>query len=169
MENQINRAEKLVKDKDQASGPKRQWFQTHKERMEEKEKFKLASAGMADGSQPPKSGKKLGENQKQKRNERTKAKKKAKKNAEPSAEERARAELSKVMLMQARLAKRANKPKKMRNSNEIEEIRPAKKKISKKSGSSFAADLVDTSRKSVKRLRYEGNVKNRKFKPKSRK
>lgn len=163
MENQINRAERIVKDKDQGSGPKRQWFQTHKERMDEKERFKLASA---DGGPAQKSGKKKSDNQRQKRNERVKAKKNAKKNAEPSAEERARTELDKVMLMQARLAKKMSKPKGMRNSNDIEEARPAKKKTVKKSGSSFASDLVDTSRKSVKRLRYEGNTNNRKVKPK---
>ena len=153
MENQVNRAEKMVENKG-APTQKRLWFQTHNERMEEKERFKLAQQGENSSSEPA-SKKKRGENQKAKRAEHNKERKKNKKRSELSADDRAQQELNKIMLLQARMAKRSSKPKKMRNSNEVEEPRRAAPKVSKKSGSAFANDLTDTSRTSVKKLRYQ--------------
>ena len=161
MENQVNRAEKIMKkvpgDPDQ---PKRLWFQSHKERMEEKERFRLAAAAtdQAVTGTVKKAKKKKGDNQKEKDKERKKERNKAKKKAEGSAEERARSELDKVMMLQARLAKKKGKPKTMRHSNEVEASSKAASKAPKKgakSASAFANDLADTRRTTVKKLRYQ--------------
>nr|CAG4639987.1 EOG090X059J [Daphnia pulex] len=165
MENQINRAEKMVKVKGEPAAPKRQWFQTHQERLDEKDRFKLASEGGAT-EERPKPKKKLGENQKIKRNERKKEQKKTKKKGEMTSEERTQLELKKVMLMQARAAKKMSKPKSMRLNNDVSDVKSTKAPVAKKSGSAFAADLSDTSQRSVKRLRYQGNVQNRQLKSK---
>ena len=70
------------------------------------------------------------------------------------------------MLMQARAAKKMSKPKSMRTSHLTDESKPIRRagKSEKKSSagsSAFADDLTDTSRRSVKRLRYQGNVQSR--------
>nr|CAG4650121.1 EOG090X059J [Sida crystallina] len=167
MENQINRAEKLVSKNGEPTGPKRLWFQSHQERLAEKERFKLAAEGV-DGPQQGRNNKKKkkGENQKEKQKEHNKERKKARKQKEGNAEERARLELNKVMLLQARMAKKKSKPKSMRLSNEVEIAKAVKKKAPGKSGSAFANDLTDTSRTSVKKLRYQANTRNQ---PKDRK
>jgi ATP-dependent RNA helicase DDX27 len=165
MENQINRAEKMVKVKGEPAAPKRQWFQTHQERLDEKDRFKLANEGGAT-EERPKPKKKLGENQKIKRNERKKEQKKTKKKGEMTSEERTQLELKKVMLMQARAAKKMSKPKSMRLNNDVSDVKSTKAPVAKKSGSAFAADLTDTSQRSVKRLRYQGNVQNRQLQSK---
>merc|ERR1712071_18913 len=139
MENQVNRAEKMVNVKAAEAPPKRLWFQTHSERMEEKERFKLAQEGADEPSSRNKK-KKKGENQKAKRSEHTKQR------SETGADDRAQQELDKIMMLQARMAKNSNKPKRMRSSNEVEEPRQAPAKVSKKSGSAFANDLTDTRR-----------------------
>nr|CAG4636974.1 EOG090X059J [Ceriodaphnia reticulata] len=167
MENQINRAEKLVKVKGEPPAPKRLWFQTHQERMEEKDRFKLSKeGGAAEEQNKPK--KKRGDNQKLKRQERKKEQKKAKKKSEMTPEERTRAELNKVMLMQARISKKMSKPKSMRSTNDVSNVKTVKTATTKKSGSAFAEDLTDTSRRSVKRLRYQGNVQSRQLKTKKK-
>lgn len=167
MENQINRAEKMVNVKGEPAAPKRLWFQTHQERLDEKDRFKLGQEGgvTEEGGRKPKK-KNLGENQKMKRNERKKEQKKTKKKSEMTSEERTQSELNKVMLMQARTAKKMSKPKSMRLSNDVSDVKSAKTPVAKKSGSAFAADLTDTSQRSVKRLRYQGNVQNRQLKSK---
>nr|CAG4650939.1 EOG090X059J [Simocephalus serrulatus] len=165
MENQINRAEKMVKVKGEPAAPKRLWFQTHQERLDEKDRFKLAKEG-GETVEPRVSTKKRGENQKIKRQQRKKEQKKAKKKSEMTPEERTQAELKKVMLMQARIAKKSSKPKSMRSSNDVSQVKPTKVVTTKKSGSAFAEDLTDTSRKSVKKLRYQGNVQKKQFKTK---
>lgn len=170
MENQVNRAEKMVKSR-AADGiaPKRVWFQSHAERMEEKERFKLGSSAAASG-QPEATGgrdkkkKKLGENQKAKQTQRNKERKKGKKAGAGTAEERAQSELQKIMLLQSRLSKRTSKPKSMRNSNDPEVMttraKPSKKKGSA-GGSSFAQDLADTRNSKVKKLRHQANSASR--------
>ena len=167
MENQINRAEKMVKVKGEPPAPKRLWFQTHQERLEEKDRFKLSKEGGAAEEQT-KTKKKRGDNQKLKRQERKKEQKKAKKKSEMTPEERTRAELNKVMLMQARIAKKISKPKSMRSSNDVSDTKSVKAPVAKKSGSAFAEDLTNTSQRSVKRLRYQGNVQSRQLKTKKK-
>nr|CAG4649295.1 EOG090X059J [Scapholeberis mucronata] len=158
MENQINRAEKMVKVKGEPPAPKRLWFQSHQERLEEKMRFKLNKDGAQGEEESTGPKKKRSDNQKLKRQQRKKEQKKSKKASEMTAEERAQSELKKVMLMQARIAKKMSKPKSMRQSHLVDDVKPTGVKPSKKSGSAFAEDLTDTSRRSVKRLRYQGNV-----------
>ena len=163
MENQINRAEKMMQRKGESAEPKRLWFQTHKERLNEKERFKLASQGLAvPKGERDKKKKQKGDNQKQKRRDYNKERKKGKKKMESNAEDRAQSELNKVMLLQARVAKKMNKPKSMRQKNEVEVTKPSAKKkaVPGKSGSAFANDLTDTSRTSVKKFRYQANSRN---------
>lgn len=153
----------MVKNKGEPLAPKRTWFQTHEERMEEKNRFKLANEestnetnGTNKGKGKPKKSKGQGGKKVQKKN----------KGAAVSAEERARMELNKVMLMQARVAKKKGKPKSMRSSNDVSVERPTSV-VSKKSKSAFTTDLTDTSRVSVRKLRHEGNSKgNSRFKNK---
>lgn len=168
MENKIKRAENLVKSTDPVA-PKRQWFQTHQERIAEKARFKLTkeeggvnNVGDA-GDIKPKPSKKKGENQKLKQKQRKKEQKKAKKSSEMTPEERTQLELNKVMLMQARMSKKLTKPKSMRLSNDVERIKKTKKAPAKKSGSAFAEDLTNTSRKSVKKLRHQGTTEKKQF------
>lgn len=112
-------------------------------------------------------------------------KKKKKQSNEPkkdTAEDRAKKELEKIASYQARLAKKKNKPKKIKTVMDDSNRRDFSKKgtISyyfvtskgtvnsntshifhifsgslKRSKSSFAADLTDTSKKGVKKMRYE--------------
>ena len=148
----------MVKVKGEPPAPKRLWFQTHQERLEEKDRFKLSKEGGAAEEQT-KTKKKRGDNQKLKRQERKKEQKKAKKKSEMTPEERTRAELNKVML---------SKPKSMRSSNDVSDTKSVKAPVAKKSGSAFAEDLTNTSQRSVKRLRYQGNVQSRQLKTKKK-
>lgn len=133
----MNRAERMVKSQGEM-GPKRVWFQTHSERMDEKERFKLGGISQdapAEGGRFKK--KKKGENQKAKREQKNKERKKAKKSSEMSAEERAQSELQKVMLMQARAAKKSSKPKTMRLSNDVDTLKDKRVLSAKKKGISL--------------------------------
>lgn len=109
-------------------------------------------------------------------------KKKKEQSNEPkkdTAEDRAKKELEKIASYQARLAKKKNKPKKIKTVMDDSNRRDFSKKgiISyyfvtskgtvnsntshifsgslKRSKSSFAADLTDTSKKGVNKMRYE--------------
>ncbi|XP_023245376.1 probable ATP-dependent RNA helicase DDX27 [Copidosoma floridanum] len=144
MENQANRVENMLKDED--SKEDRVWFQTKKERQNEKERLKL--------SEKQKAGKSNNQDPLNIVQEKKKAKKK-KPQLDP-AEERAIKELNKVAAYQARMAKRNNKPKKIRTIIDDSE-RPYNKRpeTGKKRKSSFFNDLTDTSQKGVKKMRYE--------------
>ncbi|CAB0036770.1 unnamed protein product [Trichogramma brassicae] len=145
VENQANRIENMLKDEDNKD--QRVWFQSQRERHMEKKK--LQSKPEMDKSAKPSKDKS------EKRPEK-KSKKPAKK-LDP-AEERALQELNKVAAFQARLAKKNIKPKKMRSC--VDATAPEDRAAGKKrKASSFASDLTDTSRKNVKRMRYEANTK----------
>ncbi|XP_001602245.2 probable ATP-dependent RNA helicase DDX27 isoform X1 [Nasonia vitripennis] len=153
IENQANRAENMLKESD--SKDQRSWFQTKKERQSEKEKLMLTEKQDKD----PKSKNKK---EKQPLNIVEEKAKKAKKKAPKldPAEERAMKELNKVAAYQARMAKRSNKLKKIRTCvDDVETPYTHKQKANKRKASSFANDLTDTSRKGVKRMRYEANDK----------
>ncbi|XP_076231044.1 dead-box helicase Rs1 [Calliopsis andreniformis] len=150
LENQVNRAENLLQDEN-AKSVQRSWFQTHKERKEEKEKLLLT--------------------EKQSKNKEKKKKreplnivqeKKQKISREPkreTAEDRTKRELEKIAAYQARLAKKINKQTKIRTVMEDNRSTISKGVPVKRSKSSFVADLTDTSKKSVKKMRYEANTK----------
>uniref|UniRef100_A0A1B6CUR1 RNA helicase n=2 Tax=Clastoptera arizonana TaxID=38151 RepID=A0A1B6CUR1_9HEMI len=150
-ENQANKAEKILK-----GGPgerPRSWFQTHKQRMEEKERLSLTD--LKDKKNKDKNKevdpKVMSENI-------FKEKKKKQKKGVDTAEDRINREMQKVMLLQARLAKKKQKQKKIKSVVDIGEYSKKNKAIKKFKKTNFAEDLTDTSRKGVKRLRYEANV-----------
>lgn len=135
-ENQANRAEKLIKGE---KNPDRPWFQTKKQRREEKEKLSL--------SQPSKTAKKTDKE----------PKKQNKKLNRNTPEERINNEMSKVALLKAKLAKKKNKMKKI--SAVVDDQSSFKKGGGiKKKKTNFGKDLWDTSQKNAKKLRHQGKA-----------
>ncbi|XP_067000755.2 probable ATP-dependent RNA helicase DDX27 [Anabrus simplex] len=143
-EKQANRAEKLLKGTQDAP---RSWFQSDKERRLEKAKFRL-SKSEGTGKQQ--------KNPKGKNNDR---KGKAKRQMD-TPEDRVRNEMNKVMAVQARLAKKKERPHKIKVLHDAPGNKMKKQSGSqKRKKSSFDVDLTDISQKGVKRLRYDANVK----------
>lgn len=135
-ENQANRVQKILSGE---KTEKRSWFQTKKERNAEKQRLAL---------QP-----------KQKNTDKTKKdmkKKKIKGGDSTTPDDRIKKEMEKVALLQARLAKRKSKPKRLRTcvdgivGNKVE---------GKRKRSNFEDNLCDTSKKNAKRLRFDANSK----------
>lgn len=139
-ENQANRAQKLLQGQKEE---KRSWFQTKKERQEEKDRLSL----QPKAKQEPK------DKAKGKREEKKKRKVKGKE----SAEDRVKNEIEKVALLQARLMKHKSKPKKLKIC--VDEPERGGKAGVKRKRSNFGDGLWDTSNKNAKRLRYEANAK----------
>ncbi|KAJ8944933.1 hypothetical protein NQ318_013081 [Aromia moschata] len=132
-ENQANRAEKFLKgEKDE----KRPWFQSKKQRKEEKERLSLKDV--------------KGES---KRGSKKNKREKVKSNGKDTPENRIGNEIGKVALLQAKLAKRNQKQKKI---NAVRDDGVQLNRAGKKRKSNFA-DLVDTSQRSAKKLRYDAN------------
>ncbi|CAL7938635.1 unnamed protein product [Xylocopa violacea] len=159
VENQANRAEKFLKNENKDI--QRTWFQTQKERKEEKEKLLLTE------KQP--NIKKEKKKQNQKPPNIVEEKKKSKVPKKETAEDRAKKELEKIAAFQARLAKKQNKQKKIRTVVEDNKFTSNRKGGLKRSRSSFAADLTDVSKKAVKKMRYDANVKKNQAKRKGTK
>lgn len=130
MENQTNRAEKLLKGELDA---KRPWFQTKKQRKEEKERLSIKSTKKVVG-------------------------KKASRNKKETAEDRIKDEVSKVALLQAKLAKKKHKLKKLSTVHDDTVGNTSKGAKVKKKKTNFN-DLWDTSKKNTKKLRHEANHK----------
>ncbi|KAL1115184.1 hypothetical protein AAG570_007215 [Ranatra chinensis] len=140
-EAQTNKIDKMLKgEADEKEN--RGWFQDRKQRKEEKERLKLTPASGEDGKP-----KKKGRAQRRKKKGDGGA-------AANAAEERARREVEKVALYQARLAKRSSKPKRIKAVVETNVNAGAGRKTKRKK-SSFEKDLTDVSRKGVKGLRYD--------------
>ncbi|XP_071447864.1 probable ATP-dependent RNA helicase DDX27 [Hetaerina americana] len=174
-EGQAKKVEKMLQEKNGVLERTRTWFQTQKERKEEKAKLSLS------GENPGKKKKKKGEDSmdgsdadegversRPKRGVRAgkkvkaKAEKRAKQGGKDPSEINALKELEKVAALQVRLAKRMNKPSRMRAvANYGSDFTEAKGKSSGKRKSSFAEDLADVSHRNVKRIRYEANKKQR--------
>ncbi|XP_043484297.1 probable ATP-dependent RNA helicase DDX27 [Leptopilina heterotoma] len=151
LENQANRVENLLKGDENQS---RTWFQTKKERKDEKERLQLT-----EKKKPPQKAKEKEKNSKEKEKGNAKEKKNKKNEPVDEAEERVNKELEKVAAYQARVAKRMNRQKKIRTVVENYSNPMDKKNLKRKAKSSFVDDLTDTSRKGVKRMRYEANKK----------
>ncbi|XP_048506308.1 probable ATP-dependent RNA helicase DDX27 isoform X2 [Athalia rosae] len=152
VENQAKRAENLLKGDDDKS--QRSWFQNDRERKLEKDKLSLT-----EKREKAKNKKKQ---EREPPNTVTEEARRAKKKNphKETAEDRANKEMEKVAAFQARLAKRKNRQSKIRSVVEDNLQRPSKKQGSlKRSRSSFADDLTDTSKKGVKKMRYEANDK----------
>lgn len=140
-ENQANKAERILNGDGSANRP---WFQTTRERKNEKKRLILKPRQKSEKKNKPDANGDLEVMQK--------APKKPKK-AKETADDRAQKELDKVALLQARLAKRKKKPKKIRAAPDetFNKVRGIKRK------SNFDADLYDVSKKGVKKVRYEAN------------
>ncbi|KAG6803052.1 ATP-dependent RNA helicase DDX27 [Apis mellifera caucasica] len=149
IENQANRAEKLLKNESNKN-IQRTWFQTQKERKEEKERLSLTEkqSNKKEKKKPNKEPSNIVEEKK----------KKAKEPKKETAEDRAKRELEKIAAYQARLAKKQNKLSKIRTIVD-DKFTSNKKVLQKRPRSSFVADLTNTSKKAVKKMRYEANVK----------
>ncbi|RZC36258.1 ATP-dependent RNA helicase DDX27 [Asbolus verrucosus] len=132
-ENQANKAEKLLKGESSQARP---WFQTKKQRKEEKDKLSLKN------HDPKKADKKQNT--------------KKKKGNKDTPEERVKNEVGKVALLQAKLAKKKHKMKKI-NAVEDKTIEGGKKGGVKRKKSNFGEDLWNTSQKNAKKLRHEAN------------
>lgn len=135
-ENQINKANNLLENKQQ--DPKREWFQTHKERMQEKAAQRLGEYSMTS-------------NKKKKKQEKTVF----------TAEDRVRNELTKSQLYAARVAKRERRPKRMR-AFESEPENTKQKKKSKKKKSTFDVELTSTGKTALKKFRAGPSYEERK-------
>lgn len=165
-ETQIKITEKKLASGKNDPKESRQWFQTHRQRMEEKERLAIT----------PKAEKPEKKKKKKKRNpdsdsdsdledyifkgkvEGKKVEKKVpEKSARAQARERALEDLKKASLTRAKMSKSLVKPKKVRA---VDDSDPSKKKPFTKPKSSpkskFAFDM-DTSKKGVKKLRYDAS------------
>ncbi|EFN89832.1 Probable ATP-dependent RNA helicase DDX27 [Harpegnathos saltator] len=150
IENQANRAENLLKDVEERNH--RSWFQSKKERRMEKENLRLTERPTNKKKDREKEPINIVEDKKKKAQNEPK---------KDTAEDRAKRELDKIAAYQARLAKRKNKPKKIKTIMDESNRDFSRKGSLKRSRSSFVDDLTDTSKKNVKRMRYEANTRNK--------
>lgn len=134
-ENQANRVEKMLKGE---QDEKRPWFQTKQQRKEEKSRLSLKNNPLSSKVKDTLA-------------------KKNKKSKKDSPNDCINNELSKVALLQARLAKRKHKKQKL---GVVRDEVNANKASSKKVKTHFA-DIVNTSTRNVKKLRHEANFVNK--------
>ena len=140
---QLNQTENKLKG---LSQPQREWFQTMKQRRDEKERLSVTEPKekkKGGGGSQKKSGGKNKDSNKNQRVER--------KTPSQLAKERAMRELEKVSLVRAKLAKSHSRAGKIRAIQE-DSARPAKLAGNKKR-SKFLSDLTDTSQKGARKLR----------------
>ncbi|KXJ82975.1 hypothetical protein RP20_CCG008612 [Aedes albopictus] len=169
-EQQLNRTERKLKGV--ASAPGREWFQTHHERKEEKERLSVKTATEDNTKQKKNKKRKRGDDsedefdpikyQQQKRQKVAKKKTEANKTPSQLAKERALQELTKVSLVQAKLAKIKNRPTRVTAAADDDDFGKGKHNAGKKNKkrlSRFEKDLTDTSKKGVKKLRYDATKK----------
>ncbi|KAG6453895.1 probable ATP-dependent RNA helicase DDX27 [Manduca sexta] len=166
MEKQTSKLETVLKKEE---GPKyepqrqREWFQTPREKREEKERLALTQHPGKDAQKAKGKGKKRKREDDDSDEDMNNKKKKHVKEKKPkdSAEERVNREMEKVALLQSRLAKRKKKQRRIKAVDDDDD-RPNQqsknKHRNKKKQSNFASDLTDTSRKTAKRLRYDANL-----------
>ncbi|XP_045505039.1 probable ATP-dependent RNA helicase DDX27 isoform X2 [Colias croceus] len=163
MEKQTEKLEGAIKKEKPKDGPKiepqrrREWFQTPKEKREEKERLTLTKH-MGKDTQKGK-GKKRRHDDDSDDDSPKKKKRQTKHTPKDTAEERVQREMEKVALLQSRMAKRKKKQPRIR-AVEDDDDRPRQNKKQgkpKKKQSNFANDLTDTSKASTKRLRYDAN------------
>lgn len=153
-EKQCQKAQNLIINHSEEKMAHRKWFQTIQERKKEQVALRLGERSQKMKSQ--------GQN---------------------NAEDRVKKELEKAAQYQARIAKRIRKPKRIRTIQEEKSLHNTNMKKTKsiKKKTSFEEELVNTSRKSVKKFRHEKiafekienktrkkKFPNKKFKSKSR-
>nr|CAH7718003.1 unnamed protein product [Callosobruchus chinensis] len=142
VENQVNRAEKLLKGE---AEEKRPWFQTKKQRQEEKDRLDATFQ----------------------KNKSDKKEKKSKSKSKETPNDKASDELSKVALVQARLAKRKHKLKKINTVRE--ETKTFGGKLGKKQKSFFGEKNDNTKIRTIKKsanfkskAKFKSGTKNKK-------
>ncbi|XP_055855410.1 probable ATP-dependent RNA helicase DDX27 isoform X2 [Episyrphus balteatus] len=155
-----------------AGAENRSWFQTKKQREEEKARLSLTDEADAKKGKPGKPGGPPGKGgNKRKRPEyggdgedgppvkevKKKKKEEKKKTPEQMAKERSMREVEKVSLVRAKLAKIKKKPGKLNAVNDSVNILGGSRKPKRKSHSAFTNDLTDVSRSGALRLRSEAN------------
>ncbi|KAK3603885.1 hypothetical protein CHS0354_042892 [Potamilus streckersoni] len=146
MENQVNKAQNILEKKKEMMEQKRTWFQTHKERMQEKAALRAGDLN------------RLPSRQKKKGKDRNKG------NALPTAEDRVLNEISKAKVYGARAVKRALKPKRIRafEDDDFSSGAPSKKKKKVKHKSAFDEELTNTGKLALKKFRAGPSYKERK-------
>ncbi|XP_063833471.1 probable ATP-dependent RNA helicase DDX27 [Ostrinia nubilalis] len=163
MEKQTSKLEgKLAKEE----GPKyettrqHEWFQTPKEKREEKERLALTKhPGKTADKQKGKGKKRKRDDSDDEPEVTPKKKRQTKHKPKDTPEERVQREMEKVALLQSRMAKRKKKTRRIRAVDDDDDRpAPAHSKKQNKKRSNFANDLTDTSRATTKRLRYDANV-----------
>ncbi|XP_045455888.1 probable ATP-dependent RNA helicase DDX27 [Melitaea cinxia] len=164
MEKQTAKLEGAIKKED---GPKfktqrqHEWFQTPKQKREEKERLALTQhPGKADKFKKGKGKKRKHDDDSDDDDNKKKKKKVTKHTPKDTAEERVRREMEKVALLQSRMVKRKKKLRRIRTMDDDDD-RPAPNKSKqtnkRKKQTNFASEFTDTSKASAKRLRYDAN------------
>uniref|UniRef100_A0A1Z5LDU0 Putative ATP-dependent RNA helicase DDX27 n=1 Tax=Ornithodoros moubata TaxID=6938 RepID=A0A1Z5LDU0_ORNMO len=134
MEKDVQKADEALQKSSDATGKenRRNWFQTPKEKFQEKARLRL-------GEHSSIGRKKVGKIPERAKN----------------AEDRVSRGLEKTAQYQARLAKRAKRPKRIRAISEDDDNKKAPSKGKKgRKKKNFASELVDTSMKAVKKFRH---------------
>lgn len=174
-EQQLSKTERKLNSnkKDEPNQPPRQWFQTHRQRMEEKERLALVPKDPDSKNKKKQKKRKRGGDdesdledyifQKRSKNDDKSSKSNKKqpmeKSARAQARERVMKELEKASLTRAKMSKSAHKVKKLRTVEDVSSKgdRP-QQKPKKGPKSNFNLDM-DTSSKGVKKLRYDASKK----------
>lgn len=151
LEMQINKTENSLKG---LTAPQREWFQTMKQRKEEKERLSVNPAETVNKSKNKPSDKDAkkrrgGDHEFNKKN--TKKRREERMKPEQLAKARVMREIEKVSLVRAKLMKSKNRPSKLNAVMEDNEI--PKSRMNNKRRSKFNLDLTDTSNRGSKKLR----------------
>lgn len=165
-ENQLNKTERKLNIDKRDVKQSREWFQTHKQRMEEKERLSIRPKDPAEAKAKKKKRKRGSDDEsdledyifnKRQAPDSKKKKPAPEKSARAQARERALKDLEAASLTRAKMMKSTTKMKKLRT---VEDVSSDRNKNTapkaKKGGSKFAFDM-DTSKKGVKKLRYDAN------------
>lgn len=155
-ENLLNRTSNKLAN---TSEEKREWFQTPKQRLDEKTRLAISEEALNNGKpgkpgQKRKGGKNGGQDSKRKKPELT---------PEEQAEERVKRELQKVAQVQAKFSKAKSRVSKLRAvDDEMDKPKRGQDGPGKKAGkkdrvqrSNFDKDLTDVSQKGAQKFRYQ--------------
>lgn len=151
LEMQINKTENSLKG---LTAPQREWFQTMKQRKEEKERLSVnpkETTEKAKDKSANNKAKKRGSGDHEFNKKNSKKRREEKMHPEQLAKLRAMREIEKVSLVRAKLMKSKSRPGKLNAVREDDDI--SKSKASNKRRSKFNLDLTDTSNRGSKKLR----------------
>ncbi|KAJ6645228.1 putative ATP-dependent RNA helicase DDX27 [Pseudolycoriella hygida] len=151
LEMQINKTENSLKG---LTAPQREWFQTMKQRKEEKERLSITeTAEKVKEKKSTKSAEKRGSGDHEFNKKNSKKRREEKMSPEQLAKARAMREIEKVSLVRAKLMKSKSRPGKLNAVQEDDDV--PRSKMNNKRRSKFNLDLTDTSNRGSKKLRYE--------------